>query len=245
MAVRFTAESQAFTGALNIGAQTIYSMCGWVKLSVDRNAFSAPFGVDNNVATNCTYFQTNSDGTSQRCLFDNSTATNMGAHTVNTWTFIAMSVNGNNVTAYQRILGAPSFTTYTSTPANTSVTMTTLRVGRFFATGEWWNGAVAGIRLWTGVALTATEWAAEFGSLSAVRRTNLAGEWLLTNNTTTADTSGNNRNLTGGTGSTTEASPALTSSSPTVTVWNGTAEVTATITVWNGTTEIAGTFTVN
>lgn len=69
----------------------------------------------------------------------------------------------------------------------------------------------AGVRIWQ-AELTFTELEAEMasGTMEAIRTTNLWAEWLLPDNTDFTDTSGNGRDLGGGTGSfTSETDPPL------------------------------------
>lgn len=225
MAVRFNASGEHYTATLSQGAQTSYTICGWVKISVDRNTWSTAWALYHEDAGNSCVFETNSNGTSWECLFDNGNDQTLVAATVGSWYFLAVSVNGSTVNCYVKPLGGSISNSASATVAVTSLTATTFRLGDWPLLGEWLNGCVAGVKLWLGAALTQAELDTESTQLMPVRTADLTAAYPLDVAETT-DYSGNGFTLSSVGTPTTEAGPTgvpLTTGPQTIT---GTAAVT-------------------
>jgi hypothetical protein len=87
-----------------------------------------------------------------------------------------------------------------------STTLPNLKIGASAFSGEWLDGVVAGFKHYSAI-LTTTEMEAEFANYSPTRTSNLVRAHFRPNLANTSDYSGNNRTLSGGTGSTTENGP--------------------------------------
>lgn len=206
MAARFSASGQNYNAAVPFGAASNYTLCAWVKISVNRVTWMAPFGVDAGSTADSTYFETTNTGLQFRVLFDNTNATNLVNATVGTWYFMAVAQSGTSTTIYWKALGDPSLTIVSDTNAGGPVTISNARIGDWASGGEWLNGCVTGARAWTAT-LTQTEIEAEAQQLLHKRTANILVSYPLVT-AGTADSSGNGFTLTGGVGVTTEAGPA-------------------------------------
>ena len=205
MAVRFTASGQQFTRALGLGAIGTYTVTCWMYITTDRNDYSTPWSCDNG-QSDAEVLQTGADGTTVGFYGDGGPQTIVNLAT-GTWLFVAIVRNGTSGTAYRRLEGAGSLTSTAITGMTSSTNFATLRVGAS-PWGEWLNGRVAGLKIWTGVALSQAECLAESNTYDPVRTANLYACYFRTGTANANDYSGNARNLSGGTGSTTEAGPA-------------------------------------
>lgn len=206
MAVRLDAGDTAYTATLNAGAQAAYTIAGWMKISVDRNAASTFASLESSAA-DYTIMQTAADGTTLNLSDSFGIGPGTIALSADVWYFVALSMSGGSGTMYARADGAGSWSTAAQSGMDPSVTCTTLRVGDSqFA--EPLNGCVTSVRVWS-AALSQAELDAEFISHYPVRTSGLQGWYALSSTGDTVDRSGNNRNLTGGTGATTESGPAV------------------------------------
>ena len=170
MAVRFAADGRDYHRVVNLGTVTQFSITCWMKISVDRNTFSTAWCLDNGTTSDCYLLQADSTGTA---LFTFSGVTpqtlNGGDLTVGDWYFVGVSVSGGDGTAIVRKLDTSSFTATTWTGVNPSTNMVNLRLGESVFTGEWLNGCLSSVKIWTGATLTQTELEAEYPSYSPVR----------------------------------------------------------------------------
>ncbi|MEQ4716098.1 LamG-like jellyroll fold domain-containing protein [Nonomuraea sp. B19D2] len=205
MAVRFSADGQDYTRTISLGAQTQFSFSLWLKISVDRDAFSTPLSLDASSSDNCT-LQTGSDGLQLDLRSGGVMASRV--LTVGTWTFVGVSVNGANGTMVTRSVNDGSFTTATWTTGKASTTLANLRLGESSWGNEWLNGCLASVKIWTGATLTATELQAEYPYKDPLRTANLRAFYAFDFASTT-DNSGNGWTLSGGVGTTSESGPSL------------------------------------
>lgn len=207
MAIRFNAAGQVLTGTLSLGSQSVRSYGFWGKISVDRNVPVTFFDVDGSGED---FFTTDSDGTSVQYLL-NQAGVGGGssvALTVGAWYYLGVSINGTTGTFYLRSESDSSWTTQSLTGLS-AITCTTTRLGESWVTGDWLNGCLTAVKIWTGAALTQAEFDSERVSYSAARTANLAARYELKTASDLSDYSGGGHNLSGGSGTATESGPAL------------------------------------
>ncbi len=206
MAVRFSASGQSYSRTLTLSTQAALTVCGWFKVSVDRNDYSSIFFIDNGTSDNWG-MQTGADGTTMSSVFDASTQQGIGSMTVGTWYFIALSTSGTTGNIYYRTAAQSALTTVAVTSVTASVNAATLRIGDSPWGAEWFNGVTAALKGWN-AALTANETLQESMQYQPGRVSNLLFLHPFVK-AETADYSGNARTLSGGTGATTEDGPPI------------------------------------
>jgi hypothetical protein len=209
-AVRFNSSSTKYSrSASGLNASTNVTWACWVKLASDRNAYSMPLASDNGGA-NYTFVGAGPTGT----LFIRS-ATSAGGSTaydfvVGTWTYIASvwDITGNDYLYY---CAAPG-TTLTPTIVGNSTGLTDANTFYIGSTGfgDWLDGSVAAVKIWT-AALTQAELEAELPKYAPQRTSNLWANYTFQAGPQTTDNSGNGRTLTQG------GTPVLDSSGPPIT----------------------------
>ena len=173
-ALRIDGQADALKLATLSGANP-FTMLAWARLVVDRNTFSCILSLD--AVGTSTYNQlcTDADGTTLK-LFDHvSLALTVGTLVPDTWHKVAFSVSGTSASAYFGTQGTPGVSKVTGTIAN--VTTPDYQGVGSSGYNEWFNGRIAGARVWN-AALSDAEVAAEFRSATAVRTANLLGDWL-------------------------------------------------------------------
>lgn len=204
MAVRFSAATQFYNTTTNLPASSTFTFTAWVLISVDRNDYSEV------ISFGSTYMSlsTQVDGTTVG-VFDggsyNGTPLGGTAFTVGTWAKVAVVVNGTNVSYYRAASPGAALTLSTASDY-TSGAPTQLRIGAYFGDGFFWNGRVAGFKLWD-AALSQAEIEHELAQYRPRRTANLLHfePFVRTESTNYAGGSA----LTGGTGSTTEDGPPI------------------------------------
>ena len=207
MAVRFNANNQRFTLNTSAGTVSQLSVCGWFRLAVDRNTDTAIWGLSNSADTNYLYLITTENGTTAILLSEAFTERTVGSFAVGTWTYVGVSFNGNNFTAKWREIDDSGFTTVTQTLSGASVPVQRIVLGDWLGGGGFWfNGAMAGVKIWLGKTLSAAELEQEYLQFDPIVTDNLFAYYRFATNAGT-DSSGNNRHLSGGSGTTTEADP--------------------------------------
>lgn len=194
MAVRFNASGESLSRARLSGARTLM---GWFRIVTDRNDYTAFFGAGDN-----RLLGTDSDGTTL-LFYDGAvefTSTNL---TVGTWYHLTLTLSsdapGGAFVAY--LNGALSMNGNTSA-ADSGTTMYVAND----AYGEWLNGNVAHVKLWSAV-LTAAEVQQEMYTVAPVRTDNLFAWYPLDLHTDLADYSGAGNGWTGNGTLTTEDGP--------------------------------------
>lgn len=206
MAVRFSASGQNYTRTLTLSTQTALTVCGWFKISVDRNTYSSIFFIDNGTSDNWG-MQTGADGTTMASVFDASTQQGIGSMTVGTWYFICLSTSGTTGNIFYRTAAQSTLTTVAVTSVTANVNAATLRIGESPWGSEWLNGCAAAIKGWN-AALTAAEAHQESMQYVPHRFTNQLLFHPFVKAETT-DYSGNARTLSGGSGTATEDGPPI------------------------------------
>lgn len=207
MAVRFSADGQDYTRAIALGTLTAYTITCWGRIATDRNTYSTLWNLDNGI-NDCEVLQTKVDGTTMGIYADVSPATDIVNMTVGTWYFFAIARSGTGGTAYYRTEGQAGLTSVSLSGLSANVNAANLRIGESVFDTEWFNGRIAALQCYTGVALTASEILLESMRYVPFRLTNLAF-WYPFVRPETADYSGNARTLSGGTGVAVEDGPAI------------------------------------
>lgn len=200
---RFSADGQDYTYSLALGTQANLTVCGWFKISTDRNDYSTIFSIDNGTSDNW-LMQAGADGTTMSTVFDATTQQGIGSMTVGTWYFICLATAGTTGNIYYRTASSPTVTTVAVTSVTASVNAATLRIGESPWGAEWWNGCVNAVKVYT-AQLTAAEAQQESMQYAPARTANLVAFYPLVKAEAT-DYSGNARTLTGS-GATTEDGP--------------------------------------
>jgi hypothetical protein len=213
-AVRFDASADKYSRlAAGLGSSD-FTICCWVKIQVDRNAFGGIVACDN-AGSGYQSFGVNSTGTALGC-FSAATDTFQTAGTfdltVGTWTFVARTFTTTATGhIYKALSGAGSLTEAANapgfgTPMNDSWTLCIGNDGY----GDWMNASIAAVKIWS-ASLTSTELLAEMATYQPVRTSNLWANYTFYNGPQTNDESGNSRTLTaGGTLTTDSSGPPIT-----------------------------------
>ena len=194
MAVRTDASADAYTRTLALGAQSNFTVCGWWRIDDDRNAFSTAWSLDNGTSDNY-IMETNSDGTTMLVVVGVSILATGPSMTVGVWYFLGLSVSGASGTLIWRAETASSFSSASwGSGGQTGTNFANFRINNSPWTGEFFNGCVAGVKLWM-AALTAAEMDAESWQYLPRRTTNLTA-WYPLLTTDTTDYSGGGQTLT-------------------------------------------------
>lgn len=204
MAVRFDADGEDYTRTTNLPSGTTFTVACWAKISTDRNTFTTVWSLDGGTS-DYVYMQTNGDGTTMKVEADGF-STGTVAMTVGTWYFLAYTLSGGTGTFYYASVSAAALSSASNTLGTTSPTA--FRIGESPFGAEWLNGAIQGMRVWSGVALTAAELDNERWSAIPVRTDSLHF-WFPFDVASTTDYSGNGYTLSGGSGATTEDGPPI------------------------------------
>jgi hypothetical protein len=200
MAVAFDADTDAYTSSLVPSGSM--SMTVWVKITVDRNTYTAIGGWFNGT-TVYKYVATNTDGATIQ--FFGTTGTAIGeALTAGTWYKLAAVYDGfDRGTLYWGTEG--SALTSAVNDAFSSAAVTQFRVGGSTFTSEFLSGSLAALKVWH-TELSLDELTAELTQYQPLRTTNLVRYHSFLTAPGTADESGNGNNLTAGsTGTTTDS----------------------------------------
>jgi hypothetical protein len=205
VAVRFDVDSDKYTTTTALPGSTFTITC-WAYLAADRNAFSC---ILHATGTSSFWIETDSDGTTLDIFGGSGSSIVVGPSlTVGTWYKLAAVVSGTSATFYWADIstGTLSSASSSSWPAPSSVTSMAIGGVTNNAT-ESWNGRVAAVKLWT-AALTTTQIDAELNQFTPVVTSGLQ-RYHPFHVAETTDYSGNGNTLSGGTGATTEADPAI------------------------------------
>ena len=174
--------------------------CAWVRIDVDRNAFTTFMRLHANTGGSTTLtVAAGSDGATPRVFSPGNTsgAISSTAMAVGSWYFVAYTISAANaVTLYLMPEGGSMLTVTATVPPGTTPTGLTLAGRSPGDSDEWLAGSMAYVRLWSGVLLNSTQLTAEADSETPVATSGLWAHWPLTANL--SDASGNGRNLTPG-----------------------------------------------
>jgi hypothetical protein len=212
-AARFDASGDFYSrSATGLGGQP-FTVCCWVKLAVDRNAFGMVIGMDNGSTYNS--FGVNATGTRLGSISTAGDQFTSGYDlVVGTWTFIA-NVHTSSGSAtnlhYWQTEGQSTLNTLVSP---FSVSTNPLDAWTFYIAKDgfnsWVNASVAQVRVWT-ASLSAVELLAEYHATTPARTSNLWAAYSFAAGLQTTDDSGNGRTLTAaGTLTTDTSGPTIT-----------------------------------
>lgn len=181
---------------------TAFTVTMWARLRVDRDDFSTMMRLHSSSGGSTTVnIATGSSGTTPVVVSPGNTGGIIGsdALAVDTWRMLAVTIAGTgatDATIYTRTIGGS--TSAVTGQVSGGATPDGLTVfGRSAGDGgEWFNGGLAYVRVWSAV-LSQAEVEAEWASATIVRTSGVWANWpMLTN---ISDISGNGRNLTAGT----------------------------------------------
>lgn len=194
-AVRFSASTMKYSRtASGLNMSTDITLCCWVKLAADRNAWSIPMGIGNGSSS---YIQFGFNATGTQLVVGAATggissSLNLA---VGVWEFIALVFHFSTSVNDELWWGtaAPLSTNTGGISAGFADTNTFYFSDDSF--GDWLNGSVAAAKIWT-AALTQTELEAEMLKYAPQRTSNLWAAYSFQNGPQTVDDSGNGRTLT-------------------------------------------------
>lgn len=144
---------------------TAFTVMAWVKLSVDRNAFSCVFAFGASSGGDYNSLNAQSDGTTLE-VYNSSTSTSGASLTAGTWVHLAWTGDATNLLAY--VNGVLNIT---RAQDGTPPTNGKLWIGSNNDT-EWFNGCFAAIKVYSAT-LTAAEIANEARQQLPIRTANL------------------------------------------------------------------------
>jgi hypothetical protein len=208
MAIRFTASNQRMILTANAGNRSRLSVCGWYKLMVDRNTFSTLWSFSNTADTNFLDLVTSENGTSV-FIGDEGTASISvtGSLSVGVWTYIGIAVNGTSTTWRWRTISAPTFTSYTRNVGTSTHNCDRFTIADIFpGSSDYFNGSYAAIKVWLDTTLTTNQLEQEYEQFDPVNTDGLYAYYRFATNSG-VDSSGNNRHLSGGSGTTADSDP--------------------------------------
>src|SRR5690606_23173102 len=204
MAVRFDAENDTYIRPVGWGEQPAFSVSCWVYLSTDRDDYSTVWSLDNGTGNNIV-IQTDGDGTTLGIVSNGSWSSVSLSMSVGQWYWVGVVKNGSTATVYRSTgTGTVSSTNHSVTGF---LTADTLRIGQSPWGGEWLNGRMAAVKVWTD-ALSANEIQAERDYTSPLQTSNLRA-WYPFEVAETTDHSGNGETLSGGASPSTEPGPGI------------------------------------
>jgi len=218
MAVRFDADGEDYSQVTSFDNSNC-SGCAWVRIDVDRNAFSTLVDFSSS-GVDAFGLQTDVDGVTWQIYSSSNGTSNLFAATVGTWYFIAFAKGPNNgeTVAYWAAANAASLSTSGALNHNQATSISTLTYGESGFGGEWLNGTLAAVKIWAGVRLTQAEFERERFQYLPRRTQNLHAFYPFVNGGAVAaarqDFSGNGNNLSGGTSTATTDGPPIAWSQP-------------------------------
>jgi hypothetical protein len=193
--------------------QTAFTICGWFYLSVNRADFStlARIHASSGSTTRLT-LATNTGGLRPAVFTPGNTGGVLAvdSFSVGAWLWVAVTQSSTTAIIYTCTSAGGTLNSASGTSSGGAAPDGYTFGGRSSSdASEWFNGRAAYVRLWS-VVLNTTELAAERDSTVPVKTASLYADYPLTVFTDLTDHSGNARNLTAGsTSTTTEADPPL------------------------------------
>lgn len=202
MAIRSDADGDKFTRTTSLPATNAFTICAFAYVSQRDIRWNSPFSLH---ASTSAYIYPFFNDTNDLRIEHPTPGASAVFHVIKVgeWFFCAVTGDGTNFTGYGGSVGAPLSS---ATPAYSGFTPTALVVNDNAWTGEWFNGRIAGMRVWD-AALSATELLAESKQLAPVRSTNLNGFYPFFDDIVGTDQSGNGRHFTDAGTPTQESNP--------------------------------------
>jgi hypothetical protein len=191
MATRFDAVGDYLIRTADLPSSSTFTISLWMYISVDTNAL-VDLCLLTDAAGGYVTLGLDADGTTLRLASTNgsSTGTNLSA---STWYHVAVSHSGSSLVGY--LNGVADIT------RNDNISFSTVYLlFGFNGVNTYFNGRIAGAKLWSGAALSADEIVQEMGTLRPQRTADLYGVWPMWPGATErlADYSGYGRTLTAG-----------------------------------------------
>ncbi|MFE1192926.1 LamG-like jellyroll fold domain-containing protein [Streptomyces olivaceoviridis] len=193
---------------------TAFTVTLWARLRVDLDTFSTMLRLHSASGGSTTVnVATGSSGVTPVVVSPGNTGGIIGADplVVDAWRMIAVTVSGTGATGgkiYTRTVGGTTNIVTGQVSGGSTPDGITLFGRSPGDAGEWFNGGLAYVRVWSAV-LSQAEIEAEWASATIVRTSGVWANWPMLTNIN--DVSGNGRNLTAGTTAlTTEDDPPLT-----------------------------------
>jgi hypothetical protein len=179
-AFRIDGEQDALQLATRPNVSNI-TFAGWARIAVDRNTYSSVFSIETGPGHSTEWNEviTDTDGTTLK-VFDHITGDcgTVGVMTVGVWYRVAISITSSGTySAYFGPEGSSALTKTTGSLTNISANDYTGLGGTQFTSTEWFNGRLAGARVWNAV-LSDAEIEREFKSYTPVRTANILGAWI-------------------------------------------------------------------
>ncbi|MET8475428.1 LamG-like jellyroll fold domain-containing protein [Streptomyces sp. NPDC006422] len=203
----------SYTAAAPPAPATAFTVTLWARLRVDRDDFSTMMRLHSSSGGSTSVnIATGSSGTTPVVVSPGNTGGIIGsdALAVDTWRMLAVTVGGTGATdgkLYTRTVGGSTNVVTGQVSGGATPDGLTLFGRSAGDGGEWFNGGLAYVRVWSAV-LSQADIEAEWASETVVRTADLWADWPLLTDIT--DVSGNGRNLTAGTTAlTTEDDPPL------------------------------------
>lgn len=191
MAIRLDAATDALTGNGLTGS--VATICLWMRVAVDRNDYSNAVALRNS-GTAQAWIGTDADGTTMVAFDAPFTAITGPSMTVGTWYCVGLICNGTSWTL--RYGTSPNSMTTVGPSTRTAISSPN-QFGVSNSAGEWWNGDVAALRVYSR-ALSNAEITAELLSNSPVSSTNLIRSHAFVTSPGTTNEGGSGNNLTAG-----------------------------------------------
>lgn len=216
MAVDFSATGQRYSATISLDT-TNFTIMLWCKRDADRNTNVVLASLDD-AASGVPYALIGTDATGDLCYIEHNTEGNdddVSGPTFDdtNWFFLCFTRAGTgaNSAKFYYASGAAALSSSQVTMDGT-FTATRFTIGDLQTTGEWWDGKIACVKLWS-VGLTQNEVENERWFAMPQRTANCIGCWPLLIGGAVAgaqqDFSGAGNTLSGGTGSATGDPPFL------------------------------------
>jgi len=178
-ALRIDGEQDVLKLATRSGRYPVTMLC-WARIVTDRNTYSAiltvEYGVDHSTEYN--ELVTDSDGTTLVMCDHGSLWSTVGTMVVGTWHKVAFVITAGHVDCYFGTEGTAGVTRTVNASISNVTSVDYQGVGSSnYASAEWFNGRLSGVRVWN-AALTEAEIEAEFASETPVRSADILGAWL-------------------------------------------------------------------
>lgn len=176
MSVRFDASGDKLTrtSGLPSNMQSAFTVAGWVKITVDRNDWST-FCALAQATNNFVYIQTYSDGVKWQ-LWSQGGSVDIYTASVGTWVYLVMQIfqSGPWYASAAYVLAGGSTVNWTGSLSVGSSTPDLFSLGDSPFTGEFLNGSMGGVKVWT-AALTDAEILREMYNFAPKRLSDLWG----------------------------------------------------------------------
>ncbi|MFD5697447.1 LamG-like jellyroll fold domain-containing protein [Streptomyces lasiicapitis] len=206
----------SYTASAPPAPATAFTVTLWARLRVDRDDFSTMMRLHSSAGGSTTVnITTGSSGTTPVVVSPGNTGGIVGtdALAVDTWRMVAVTVAGTGASdgkIYTRTIGGSTNVVTGEVSGGATPDGLTLFGRSAGDSGEWFNGGLAYVRVWSAV-LSQAEIEAEWASATIVRTSGVWANWPMVADIN--DVSGNGRNLTAGTTAlSTEDDPPLSSS---------------------------------